>query len=159
MGLTLAQCKALGIGHLHPAATGQSDAEVLRQLGVEDVVPSSPHKYHAQRTEYNGRVYPSKAQAERARQLDALVLGEVIHPYLEEVTFRLGPDFRYRADFVVINQAWPNMWPMWAEDVKGFMTPRFKTAVKMWRKYGRFPLRIIGNKSTEIIEPKIEGGA
>ncbi len=37
--MTYDQSKALGIGHLHPAASGQTDAEVLRRLGVEDVVP------------------------------------------------------------------------------------------------------------------------
>jgi hypothetical protein len=151
------QAKALGIGHLHPAATGRTDAEALRGLGVEDVIPST-HKYHAQRTEYNGRSYPSKAQANRAAELDLMVKDKQIYPYLEEVTFQLGPDFRYRADFVVVNRSRPNMWPLWAEDVKGFATPRFKTAIKMWRKYGAFPLHVIGNKSTEIVIPLIGGG-
>ncbi len=44
MGLTYAQAKALGLGSLHPAASGQTDAEVLRRLGVEDVVPQGGHQ-------------------------------------------------------------------------------------------------------------------
>ncbi len=148
MGLTYQQAKALGLGALHPAATGCTDTEVLRRLGGEDIAPPATkgHKYHAQRTEYNGRMYPSKAQAARAYQLDEMRKNKVIHGYAEEVTFHLGPDFRYRVDFVVANTAL-----MWAEDVKGFITPRFKTAIKMWRKYGPFPLHVIGNKSTEVI--------
>lgn len=146
MGLSFTDAKRLGLGHLHPAASGRTEAEVLRQLGVEAVVPPPPHKYRAQRTEYNGRSYPSKAQAARAEQLDVMIRHGTIHGYCEEVTFRLGPDFRYRADFVVADGGL-----MWAEDVKGFVTPRFKTAMKMWRKYGPFPLHVIGNKATEVI--------
>ncbi len=97
-------------------------------------------------------MYPSKAQAARAYQLDLMAQNKVIHAYIEEVTFRLGPDFRYRADFLVFGPAsLVHTYPVWAEDVKGFVTPRFKEAVKMWKKYGRFPLHVIGNKSTEVI--------
>ncbi len=135
---------------LHPAASSRSDDQIIRELAGERAPP--PHKYHAQATEYNGRKYPSKAQAARAYQLDMLAKNKAIHGYLEEVTFRLGPDFRYRADFVVFGD-WVacNSFEVWAEDVKGYMTPRFKTAVKLWRKYGPFPLHVIGNKSTEVI--------
>ncbi len=129
---------------LHPAASGRSDDQIIRELAGEQVPP--PHKYHAQATEYNGRKYPSKAQAARAYDLDMLTRSKAIHGYVEEVTFRLGPDFRYRADFVVADAS-----RMWAEDVKGFATPRFKQAVKLWRKYGVMPLHVIGNKSTEVI--------
>ncbi len=149
MGLTFEQAKALGIGHLHPAASGRTEANIIREMAREQAPPS--HKYHAQATEYHGRKYPSKAQAARAYQLDMMVISNEIHCYLEEVTIRLGPDFRYRADFVVFGHGGIGVFRVWVEDVKGFMTPRFKTAVKLWRKYGPFPLHVIGNKSTEVI--------
>ncbi len=141
MGISLAAWKAVcgdreDLIDLHPAVAARS---LLSD-------PEKPHKYHAQATEYNGRKYPSKSQAARAYDLDMLTRSKAIHGYVEEVTFRLGPDFRYRADFVVADAS-----RMWAEDVKGFATPRFKQAVKLWRKYGPFPLHVIGNKSTEVI--------
>jgi hypothetical protein len=41
MGLTFQQAKAVGLGHLHPAASGRTEAEVLRHLGVETAPPKS----------------------------------------------------------------------------------------------------------------------
>jgi hypothetical protein len=59
-------------------------------------------KYGAIRTEYNGKVYPSKKQADYARMLEALK-GKEIKSYIEEVAFRLPGGSIHRVDFGVIN--------------------------------------------------------
>ena len=63
---------------------------------------SSGHKYRAIPTEYRGRRYPSKKQAEKAEELDLLKLAGKIKGFIEEVSFRLPGNSRHRVDFGVI---------------------------------------------------------
>lgn len=62
-------------------------------------------KYRAQRTEYNGRNYPSKHHAAIAQLLDSAVKGGAYDGIIEEVPFRLpgrtntGRPFIHRIDF------------------------------------------------------------
>ncbi len=47
------------------------------------------HKYHARRTEFNGRVYPSKLQAKCAADIELLRRCGDVTKVEEEVTFKL----------------------------------------------------------------------
>ena len=106
------------------------------------------HKYHAKPLEFNGRTYPSTAQAHRAMELDALKKDGEIRDYFEEVWVILGPDERTRVDFMVVGFG-----SVWFEDVKGMETPRFRKIRKLWEKYARFTLHIIKGKKTDFVVP------
>lgn len=59
------------------------------------------HKFHAKPQEFRGRVYPSKAQARYAQELELRKrAGEVLF-WLEEVPFRLPNGGIHRVDFEV----------------------------------------------------------
>lgn len=99
-----------------------------------------PHKYSAKRTVYAGISYPSKAEAERAQQLDMLKCSNHVKGWERQVRFELGcPENRYTVDFVVTEYDGNQ----WAEDVKGYETATFKRNKRLWRSYGPMPLRII----------------
>ncbi len=103
---------------------------------------------------YKGRVHASKLQMRYAVQLDALVENGLIKWWLREVGIDLGEDFRYRVDFVICDR----FDAVWAVDTKGFRTKSTATQAKLWKKYGPFPLHIVGDdrgkgfKTLEIIE-------
>lgn len=112
-------------------------------------VKTREHKYDAQPTWYQGRKYPSKAQAEYAKQLGLMVLSHRIPGYLEEVWIRLGPDFRTRVDFIV---PWDG--ELQAHEVKGRETSGFRKVRELWPKYAWMPMYIIKGKKIEVIEGK-----
>jgi hypothetical protein len=96
-------------------------------------------KYNNKRTEYNGRAYDSKAEAERAMALDvACQSGDLLY-WQPQVTFPLGPDDSLRVDFLV----WYRDGSVRAEDVKGFETREFKRKRRLWTKYAPCPLCIV----------------
>lgn len=59
------------------------------------------HKFKATRTEYNGRIYPSKLQAQYAQYLTTLKEEGLILFWLEEVPFRFYDTSKYLVDFMV----------------------------------------------------------
>ena len=114
-------------------ATGRARRALKSQTGISG---RGSHKYNAQRTEYNGKVYPSKKQAEYARQLDYEVqAGEILY-YLEEVTIRLPGGIKYRLDFLVVNVDGTIEWI----ETKGFKTEVYKLKKKLVES--TYPVRI-----------------
>jgi hypothetical protein len=108
-----------------------------------------PNKYRAVRTEYGGAVYDSKTEALRAEHLDALARCNQIIGFQRQVTFRLGDGLDpYRVDFLVFDK----YGQVHAEDVKGMDTPKFKSHVRRWQKYGPCDLWIIRKDGKQIIE-------
>ena len=105
----------------------------------------------ARRTEYGGRMYPSKMQANRAAELDLLVRASRVAWWLPEYRIRLGPDHWYRFDFLVAT-FFGDAFHVHAEDVKAVKTRDQARHERYWRKYGPFCLHIITPKGTEIIE-------
>lgn len=99
-------------------------------------------KYGNVRTEYNGQVYASKAEAAYARHLDAqLAAGEILAwergtPWvlLEE------PDgIEYTPDFHVWDKG-----RFYAVDVKGHQTEVFRLKRRLWRRrYPTVPLLVV----------------
>ena len=122
MKLTLAQAKELGI-------TIPEDVKTRRS------------KHGAIATEYNGRTYASKAEAQRAMVLDDLLFVKRIREWWPQPKYRLGNNVCiYIGDFLVIDDAGRH----WTEDVKGRELPKFKRDAKLWALYGRHPLVVIG---------------
>jgi hypothetical protein len=111
-------------------------------------VTTRPSKYRNVRTEYDGRLYDSKAEAARARELDLLKEAGGIRHWEPQPKFRLGPDFTYRPDFIV----WHNDGTTEVEDVKGTETPTFRKTRKLWAKYGPVDLCIRFHKHTERVK-------
>jgi hypothetical protein len=95
-------------------------------------------KYHSRRTEYNGRWYASKKEAQKAQELDALVKVGHISFYLEQVPIRLPGNIIYRLDFLTFTQvADTPLYEVVAIDTKGYDTPVSKLKRKQVKElYG-----------------------
>ncbi len=111
------------------------------------------------RRTYKGVVYDSIAEMGRAPELDLLMqqLGPM-WTWSRQVKIQLGEDFATKVDFVIYrgDEA------MWAEEIKGFDTPQFKTVLRLWKKYQPMELRILrprrGGWVTETIERNNDDG-
>jgi hypothetical protein len=115
---------------------------------LEDGVYGRTHKYNARETEYNGIVYPSKAEAARAAELDLLKRVAAIEDWWrpEPIVLVQGRTRRetitYRADFCVR----PREGPDWLEDVKGVITREFRLKMKLLHeKYPHLVVKVIQN--------------
>lgn len=121
--------------------------DAAKALGIETPKRS---KYNAKRTEYNGRVYASRAEADRAINLDAMQRAGIVEWWEPQIPISIGEsgiDKRYIVDFIVYGKH-----GLRAEDVKGRDTPSFRRHVRQWRKRGPMPLHVIRNGVvTEII--------
>ena len=107
-------------------------------------------KYFAQPTKYNGVRYASKSEARRAAELDLKIKAGQIRWWIGQPKFRLGvPENVYTADFLVIGMDGQ----VWAEDVKGVETAKFRRDAKLWAAYGPCPLHVIGSRAVRIITP------
>ncbi len=93
MGLTLNQARSIGLGHLHPAATGRTEAEVLRQFGVEPaVVPSKSTRHRG----------PTKLETAFMDVLEAAKTNHFIAGWrYEAVKLRLAGRTFYTPDFFI----------------------------------------------------------
>jgi hypothetical protein len=110
-----------------------------------------PPKYRNNFTEYDGRTYASRAEADRARALDFDKQSGVIKHWEPQPRFRLGcAENVYVADFIV----WHMDGTTHVEDVKGFESAKFKRDCRLWRRYGPVPLHVISrNRLAYIVEP------
>ncbi len=116
----------------------------------------SGRKYRNKPTYYDGKRYDSKAEVFRAQQLDLMLDARHIRGWERQVKFELGvPENVYRADFVVEDKDGISH----AEDVKGYMTSKFRRDLRLWRSYGPMPLWILKRRSTrwkiEIVTPAL----
>lgn len=110
-----------------------ADVLEIRKLSIEPK-SSSKNKYHAERAEFKGHIYPSKKQARDARDLFLRLKAHDIICYCEEVPFELQGGIKYRADFVVVE----NDFSVHILDSKGIQTKEFRLKRKLFReKYGR----------------------
>lgn len=84
------------------------------------------NKFHAQKTELNGRVYDSKKEACCAGELEIRRLSGEIVAAIPQVSIPIAPNSsrRYRADFLVLKPGWENFVEF--VDVKGLDTPQSK---------------------------------
>lgn len=122
-----------------------------------DIRPPRKSKYGVgppeERT-YNGVTYDSIAEALRARDLDWLVRSGEVESVDRQVTFQLGPDCTYRADFVVHHSSTR----FHVEEVKGFETRDFHRVRRLWKKYGRGRLVIMTRQGKGWSKEILTGG-
>lgn len=107
-------------------------------------------KYRNVRTAYGGVKYDSRAEAARARELDLLKSAGEIVGWTRQVPFMLSA-IVYRADFLVFGLDGF----VWAEDVKGKETQRFRDVRRLWAVHGPCDLSVITKTGTEIIEGRV----
>jgi hypothetical protein len=117
---------------------------------------AKPNKYRAQRTEYDGVTYASKAEACYAVALDVATRAGAYRHWTRQVPFHLGcPENKYVVDFL----AWLPDGTTVCIDVKGVETAKFKRDRKLWARYGPCALNIVRRgKIVEVIEPTIPTG-
>lgn len=113
-----------------------------------DILKGQRNKFGAVRTEYNGRTYASKAEADHAAKLDACGIRWKPQP-----RFHLGcPENTYVADFAIENEDGKLTE---VHEVKGRRTAKFNHDVRLWRRYGPCPLLIFTKGAlSETILPK-----
>lgn len=88
------------------------------------------NKYNAQKTEFNGRTYDSKHEANRAAELELLKKAHEVVKVFYQVPFELPGEIKYIADFVII---WTDgHWTV--EDAKGVLTDVYKLKKKLMRE-------------------------
>lgn len=97
-------------------------------------------KYRNKKTEIEGHIFDSKAEADRYVELRHLEMAYEIRGFGIQPSFVLSDGIRYRPDFIVCGQDGS----VWVEDVKGYKTKEFKLKQKLWeREYPWLPLVII----------------
>lgn len=94
-----------------------------------------------------GRVYASKAERLYADELWLRFEAGDLLMLIEQPLFRLGEDETYRPDFLVVDQGGTVV----AIDRKGAETPRFQKTKKLWEKYQRIPLRVVGKSENYVV--------
>jgi len=124
---------------------------------MEGPTPKKRHKYGAKKTVWDGKSYPSKAEAERAAYLHALKCAGEVLGYIEQPKWELGVrENVYRPDFLV----WYRDGRVVAEDVKGAESPKFRRDKRMWARYSWIPLHIVTRNygrgtawKVEVVQP------
>lgn len=113
---------------------------IPRTLTAEQyrALAKKPHKYGAKRTEYNGAIYDSKAEAEFAASLDLQKRIGLLRDWIRQPVFVLHANEiaigNYVADFLVTELTGEQT----VFDVKGVETELFKWKRKHFRaEYGR----------------------
>jgi hypothetical protein len=142
---------AFTLNDIHRMGDGPAKRAILREIGNKP--PAKRSKYRNVRTAYKGRTYDSKAEAERAGDLDMMKMAGHVWKWYPQVAFVLE-GVRYIVDFLVFRKPGE----CWAEDVKGVVTPRFRAVKQLWFLHGPCELRIITRqgkalRATESIQP------
>jgi len=131
-------------GNIKPA-----DAEFLRG-GDRNKYRVAPK---AERT-WNGRVYASKAEMLRAKELTVLESrGELMFKHQPRYTLGVKENV-FIADFEVMGRSGR----VHTEDVKGVMTPKFRRDRRLWAEYGPHDLVILKRKGSGWIREVVKGG-
>ena len=127
-----------------------SAAEFRALAGMPPAQPKRAHKYNAKRTEYAGRVYASRAEADYARLLDesADVIG-----WLPQVALPLPGGVRYVVDFLV----WTRDGRSHAAEVKGVATAAWKIKIRQAREiYPWLPIVVVRRKGNAFVNAEEE---
>lgn len=97
-------------------------------------------KYNNKKTEVDGHVFDSKAEARRYNELKLLQAAGEIIGFTIQPSFLLEEGIRYRPDFMICGKDGQ----IWVEDVKGVETKDFKIKKKLWEaKFPWLELRIV----------------
>ena len=97
-------------------------------------------KFGNVKTEVDGHLFDSKAEANRYVELKMLQAAGEIKGFMIQPSYVIGEGIRYRPDFMVCDMNDK----VWVEDVKGMETKEFKIKQKLWdTKYPWLELRIV----------------
>lgn len=117
--------------------------EALRK--VLKKVPKRKNKYGAKKAGsllFEGRMFDSKAERDRAEQLKVMEKdGDIQELELQPQTSLSRAEIGYKPDF-----AYTENGVRIYEDVKGVETEGFRLKARLWKKYGFGPLRITKRK-------------
>lgn len=94
------------------------------------------HKYHAIRTEVDGKKFPSKKEARRYQELKVMQKTGRIIFFIRQAPFDLPGGVTYRADFMIF---WSNG-TVTIEDTKGVDTP--VSSIKRKQVEELYPVKI-----------------
>lgn len=100
--------------------------------GFDQNAKKKSTKYHNRPTQLDGKIYPSKHEAERAAELKLLVRSGGAAAVLEQVPFLLAGGVKYVADFVILN--WDGTFTV--EDAKGVRTKDYSIKKKLMAEKG-----------------------
>ena len=130
--------------HLKVAVSPPNTTE-SKSRGIKPILGRSWHKYHAERTEYNGVKYPSKKEARVAKTLDLMKVAGSFDFYLRQVSFPLSGGLIYRADFVTFAKMQNQIvWRIKVIEVKGFKTPVWIMKRKLFKEaYPNLEMEVI----------------
>jgi hypothetical protein len=104
------------------------------------------NKYGAQRAEYRGVVYASKAEARHAAFLDLRIKAGEVSGWTPQVRFPLVVNGTKVGAYVADFQVWGCGLPAvrWIEEVKGFETPVWKLKRRLMAAlYQNVPIRVV----------------
>jgi len=120
--------------------------EALRK--VLKKVPKRKNKYGAKKAGsllFEGRMFDSKAERDRAEQLKVMEKdGDIQELELQPQTSLSRAEIGYKPDF-----AYTENGVRIYEDVKGVETEGFRLKARLWKKYGFGPLRITKRKGVK----------
>lgn len=102
------------------------------------------HKFNAKRTEFNGRSYPSKLEANYASYLERMKASGKVLFYLEQVPFRLPGGVFYRLDFMEFHAPKDDCdGDIIFTETKGRMTSDALIKIKQVQDIYNIPIRIV----------------
>jgi hypothetical protein len=102
------------------------------------------HKYHAQRTEYNGRWFDSKKEAQHADDNDTKIKAGIMNFYLTQVPFRLPGGIVHRVDFAEFQQvANTSLYEVHFVEVKGYRTRLGEVKRKMTEELYKIEIEVV----------------
>lgn len=114
------------------------------------VKEGKPSKYRNKRTEYNGVVYDSMAEADYAARLDLEKKSGLIAGWTRQVPFYLGcMENKMVVDFLVFHPL-----GVYAVEIKGFETSKFRRDKKLWERHAPCELEIRYKDKLIIIKNK-----
>jgi hypothetical protein len=91
-------------------------------------------KYGSRKTEYDGNMYDSMAEAKRAMELDVLLKCGKIARYVRQFPYAITVNGIYICTYIVDFRVEERIeGPWWIEDVKGMATPVYKLKAKLFR--------------------------
>ncbi len=93
---------------------------------------------NAERRTFNGIVYDSILEMQRAAELETLRKAGEIVAWFRQVPVSLGLDTVTRVDFLIVGTN-----RVWCEEVKGFDTREFRRIMRLWKEYGPLPLLVL----------------
>lgn len=103
---------------------------------------------------YNGVLYASKLEAQRADYLDFMVRAGHLAWWIGQPLFRLGcPENKWRADFLCVGTDGE----VYVEDVKGYEKDEFKRSKRLWKRYGPCPLYVVTKQGDQWQSYVVEG--